>query len=381
VRKNSDKFIRVNEREEPPLRTLDHGLAGEFRKVESGEIDPYPYVLKTRDGKCYHGFRFDQDVCDEAAHVNDYLMSRCGSNDSNTNLSFRQVLTYQGGVSSKDDDLDQEAIEHLKEILLPAALKVFGEEDNEEAKKASSLFSIYTNFLVPGHNIKLHLDVPEFVGLDRSTCPSWLLIAAKCSGLFSDYRVRNVTCVCYPRDANGGEILFFDGDRTGRVIPVKQGTAAVQDTDSLFHVVGQVRNASSSSRDEVIQGPELPQDCKLSVDPALSTGEIFWNIEDIGGNKVVTVREDEVRFSLSCKFHIFRNAQEADNHREKKRKLSATQIIETLTKDLEERGILETGSKMDLFDLAPLFVKVYILPLSPSSTTIESVWRKYERAG
>ena len=51
----------------------------------------------------------------------------------------------------------------------------------------------------------------------------------------------------------------------GRVIPVKQGTAAVQDTDSLFHIVGQVRNASSSSRDEVIQGPELPQDCKLSV--------------------------------------------------------------------------------------------------------------------
>ena len=57
MRKNSEKFIRVNEREELPLRTLDHGLAGEFRKVESGEIDPYPYVLKTRDGKCYHGFR------------------------------------------------------------------------------------------------------------------------------------------------------------------------------------------------------------------------------------------------------------------------------------------------------------------------------------
>ena len=24
-----------------------------------------------------------------------------------------------------------------------------------------------------------------------------------------------MTCVCYPRDANGGEILFFDGDKTG----------------------------------------------------------------------------------------------------------------------------------------------------------------------
>ena len=96
---------------------------------------------------------------------------------------------------------------------------------------------------------------------------------------------------------------------------------------------------------------------------------------------MVTVREDEARFSLSCKFHIFRNQQEADNHRDKKRKLSATQIIETLTKDLEKRGIIETGSKMNLFDLAPIFVKVYILPLSPSSKTIESVWREYESTG
>lgn len=61
------------------------------------------------------------------------------------------------------------------------------------------------------------------------------------------------------------EIVRLDLDISGRVIPVKQGTAAVQDTDSLFHVVGQVRSASSSSRDEVIHGPDLPQDCKLSV--------------------------------------------------------------------------------------------------------------------
>ena len=101
----------------------------------------------------------------------------------------------------------------------------------------------------------------------------------------------------------------------------------------------------------------------------------------MAGNKIFTVKEEEVRFSLSCKFHVFRDKQEADNHREKERKLSAEKIIETLTKDLEKRGILEAGSKMDLFDLAPLFVREYILPLSPSSATIENVWRKYEKAG
>ena len=44
-------------------------------------------------------------------------------------------------MSSKGDDLDQETIEELKAILLPAALKVFGEEHNEEAKEVSLISS------------------------------------------------------------------------------------------------------------------------------------------------------------------------------------------------------------------------------------------------
>ena len=56
-------------------------------------------------------------------------------------MRWSDDLTYQGGVSSKGDDLDQEAIEELKAILLPAALKVFGEEHNEEAREVSLISS------------------------------------------------------------------------------------------------------------------------------------------------------------------------------------------------------------------------------------------------
>ena len=58
MRRNSDKFIRINEEEEPPLRTLNHGLDGEFRQLSACDEDPYPFVIRKADGKCFHGFRF-----------------------------------------------------------------------------------------------------------------------------------------------------------------------------------------------------------------------------------------------------------------------------------------------------------------------------------
>ena len=94
-------------------------------------------------------------------------------------------------------------------------MKIYGESDSAEAWEASELFSIYTNLLIPGNTIKLHVDTPDFAGLDRSRCPSWLLAAAHCSGLFTEDRIRNVTCVCYPRDASGGELSLHAANKTG----------------------------------------------------------------------------------------------------------------------------------------------------------------------
>lgn len=82
--------------------------------MESGEIDPYPYA-QTRDMEsATMGVRFDQDVRDEAAHVfNDYLMFDVDPMITNTQ-TYHQTGAHIRQSPSKDDDLDQEAIEHLQ---------------------------------------------------------------------------------------------------------------------------------------------------------------------------------------------------------------------------------------------------------------------------
>ena len=51
------RFRHINKEEEPPLRTLDHGLHGEgVRQL----VAPFPYMVQSSDGVWYHGFRFDQ---------------------------------------------------------------------------------------------------------------------------------------------------------------------------------------------------------------------------------------------------------------------------------------------------------------------------------
>ena len=114
--------------------------------------------------------RFDQSVLHEFLHKSEYLQSRCGPFDPNTGSPFRQVLTYSASVDGgalEDDAMSNQVIGELKEILIPAVLKVFGETDNVEAKMATKMFSIYTNLLFPGNVVKVHLDVPQFIGLDR----------------------------------------------------------------------------------------------------------------------------------------------------------------------------------------------------------------------
>lgn len=89
----------------------------------------------------------------------------------------------------------------------------------------------------------------------------------------------------------------------------------------------------------------------------------------MSGNFLSKYTEDEIRFSLSCKFHIFRDQEE---------KLTAEEIISVLTNDLKKRKVLKGDEKMRLFDLAPILVNEYILPYAPTSDVIDNVWRNYE---
>ena len=87
------------------------------------------------------------------------------------------------------------------------------------------------------------------------------------------------------------------------------------------------------------------------------------------GKQITEYDEEDIRFSISCKFHIFKNMQERDELNDSSLVLPATKVIEDLKKDLISKKKLKDVD-INLFDLAPILVKEYILPLSPPSAVI-----------
>ena len=122
---------------------------------------------------------------------------------------------------------------------------------------------------------------------------------------------------------------------------------------------------------------DLPSKCYLEVEER--DDGFWWIIRDKATGAVATeVNEDDIRFSVSCKFHIFHDEAEAQTMKSQERRLTAEHIIEVLTEDLRrKKKIPRSGERLGLFDLAPSLVSEYILPHSPSSADIERVWRDH----
>ena len=98
-----------------------------------------------------------------------------------------------------------------------------------------------------------------------------------------------------------------------------------------------------------------------------------------GKEVVAEHKEEELRFSVSCKFHMFSSEEEMEEfYQEGKREaLSAEQIIEGLLEELEKRGRLVGGMSKEtpLYELAPLLVKEFVVPFAPNSADIEEMWK------
>ena len=68
---------------------------------------------------------------------------------------------------------------------------------------------VYANLLVPGQELAVHTDVPEFRGANRKIHPEWLLVAMHHSGLFDEWRMPIATAVAWFHDCKGGEFAFY----------------------------------------------------------------------------------------------------------------------------------------------------------------------------
>ncbi len=111
------------------------------------------------------------------------------------------------------------------ETLLEAARTLYGRPVIEPA-------IAYANILLPGQELAVHTDVPEFRGANRTLFPQWLMVVMHHSGLFERWRMPIATGIAYFADEaagapEGGELAYWpdgaDGAGRGAAHPAQLG--------------------------------------------------------------------------------------------------------------------------------------------------------------
>ena len=205
---------------------------------------------------------------------------------------------------------------------------------------------VYANLLVPGQELAVHTDVPEFRGANRKLYPQWLMVVMHHSGLFDEYRMPIATAVGWFNDCHGGAFAFYPqgGDGPAATIPARANTGIILDTDSVFHGVDPVESNSPL--------PAMRPCMQLRWDHSR------WLVHD-GDAVVARYRWDEIRFSISWKAYCFADAKERCAWREHREDLVLERILDLLVEDLRARGRLE-GERPDPTSLALMLIDEYV---------------------
>jgi len=249
---------------------------------------------------------------------------------------FRGTYSYDGSAASVPGI--EPFLHH--EGLRYAASKVHGAELVVPA-------IVYANLLVPGQELAVHTDVPEFRGANRTVVPQWLCVVMLHSGLFEPWRRRIATGIAYFSDCAGGELAFYpDGpEAPARTVPVRHNTAIVMDTDTIFHGVDRV--ASDDPLPPFSKGMQLRHE-----------GRGTWRLFD-AERELARYAWEELRFSVSWKAYCYADEAERRRAEEHNDDLSLPQILDALCADLRERGRLGAERPSD-GDLARLLIDEYV---------------------
>jgi hypothetical protein len=184
---------------------------------------------------------------------------------------------------------------------------------------------VYANILLPGQELAVHTDVPEFRGANRRTTPQWLLVVMHHSGLFDAWRMPIATGIAYFGQAEGGELAYYPDGAAGppATFAPHHNTAAVLDTDTIFHGVDRVAGE---------------HDGFASLRPGMRLhhqGQGRWRVGD------VEYATDDLRYSVSWKGYCFADDAERDAWAEHHDDLTLDVILDRLVADLLERGRID----------------------------------------
>jgi hypothetical protein len=229
---------------------------------------------------------------------------------------FREEYAY-----GRDERIDGIGSFLYHEPFVEAARSIHGRAVIEPA-------IAYANLMIPGQELAVHTDVPEYRGANRKLVPQWLLVVMHHSGLFDEYRMPIATGIAWFHDCDGGELAYWPDGADGDVCrhSVKYNTALVLDTDSVFHGVDRIADVAAEELPRLRSGTTL--DYAGNRDWALHTGD---------GEELARYRWDELRFSVSWKAYCFRDAHERDTWRDHRDDLTLDAILDRLIDDLRSR--------------------------------------------
>jgi len=225
--------------------------------------------------------------------------------------------------------------------LLAAAREIFDRPVVEPA-------IVFANLLLPGQELAVHTDVPEFRGANRKLHPQWLLVVMHHSGLFERWRMPIATAVSWYQDARGGAFAFYpDGAEAPAVArPVTFNSAILLDTDSIFHGVDRVAQPVGPM-------PPFRPGMRLHAE-----GDGRWVVRS-GDAEMGRYTWDEMRFSISWKAYCFRDEAERRAWREHSGDLSLESVLDILCGDLRERGRIG-DERPPSRELAEILVDEYV---------------------
>ncbi len=202
-------------------------------------------------------------------------------------------------------------------------------------------YMLYTNLLLPGQELAVHHDTPEFLGLDKTNTPEWFLVVCGLSGLFEEHHVRVASAVLFV-DGDGDLIVYPDGiDAPPQGVPPTANTGIVLDADELVHGVARVG------------GPD-------AAAPPAEIGMLLHRVPDgwslrRGDAEVARYSDGQVRLSLQWKAWLFDDAAD----KAAKTPLTLEGATERLVRELRDLGVL-TGERPDDTDLALLLMEAFI---------------------
>lgn len=207
---------------------------------------------------------------------------------------------------------------------------------------------LYANVLVPGQELAVHTDTPEYRGLSKATVPEWFLVVMHHSGLFDAWRVRIAGGVTFlhPPAEGGAFVVFPDGvDGPATRVEPRHNTSVMLDADELFHGV------------ERVGGPDAPPP---PIRPGMTLHPVDgadWEVRD-QEQVVARYGPGEWRLSIQWKAHCFASAAERDLLTSHRDDLTVAQAVSMLVEDLRSRGLVD--ERPDDTALALLLIETYV---------------------